>query len=83
MEYAETLVHSRHSESYDQRVNVFCETGTLQIKNPTFKNKISFAQRYHESYINQMANFLNKILNKDTVSNIELEHAIHIETIIS
>ena len=59
-----TLVHSRYSESYDQRVNVFCETGTLQIKNATFKNKISFSERYRESYINQMTDFLNKIFSK-------------------
>ena len=77
-----TLVHSRHSETYDQRVNVFCETGTLQIKNATFKNKISFSERYRESYINQMREFLNKILINNIKPNIELEHAIHIEEVL-
>ena len=58
-----TFIHSRHSDSYDQRVNVICEKGTLQVKNldNTYLNAISFSDRYNNSYIKEITSFINSI----------------------
>lgn len=90
-----SLIHSRYADSYDQRVNIICETGTIQVTNPITENHpdypISFNYRYNESYINQMKSFINLVNDKifnftpnqhNILFNVTLEEALHIENVI-
>jgi len=82
-----TFIHSRHSDSYDQRVNVICEKGTLQVKNNynSVSSSISFSDRYHTSYINELTEFLQKVnnySNEEISNNITYGEAVYIEKVL-
>jgi len=67
------FVHTRVAESYDHRLDIVCEKGTISVTNPPREEEpLSFAMRFHESYINQMSYFISKVVKGDTAPNISL-----------
>ena len=58
---------SRISNNYDQRAEIYGIKGKLSLVNPYSDNSISlpisFAQRYNDSYINELLHFLDVIQN--------------------
>ena len=59
---------SRISKSYDQRCEIYGDNGELIIKDYNSRDKISFPQRYAESYKNELDYFIDLINgNKDII----------------
>ncbi|KAL1514982.1 hypothetical protein AB1Y20_004057 [Prymnesium parvum] len=69
-----TFIHTRVAPSYDHRLDITCEKGTIQVVNPPRGEKpMTFRQRFDDSYIAQMSYFLLKVRSGDVQPNITLE----------
>ena len=77
-----TLIHTRVAKSYDHRLDIVCEKGTVQVTNPLPGDEpLSFSSRFHDSYIAQMDTFVNKICTGDVSPNISLERTQFLESL--
>eukprot|EP01059_Diplonema_ambulator_P003971 TRINITY_DN13677_c0_g1_i5.p1 TRINITY_DN13677_c0_g1~~TRINITY_DN13677_c0_g1_i5.p1 ORF type:complete len:316 (+),score=54.58 TRINITY_DN13677_c0_g1_i5:126-1073(+) len=77
-----TLISSRVSLSYDQRVELYCAEGDIKVANPVSDVPLTFAQRYKESYINEMNAFLTQVRENCTVPNLSLEHSMFLDKLV-
>lgn len=75
------MIHSRHSESYEQTVTVVLSKSTL-IMNSNDELKMTFQERYKQSYILQMQDFCNRVKQKSFEPNIVLKHAQMLEKLL-
>jgi len=53
-----TLINARKADSYDHRLDIFCEHGAVQVSNTSTADGVSFAERFEASYHAQLASFL-------------------------
>ncbi len=71
---------SRISNNYDQRAEIYGIKGKLSLNNPYHDNDrsfpISFAQRYNDSYINELLHFLDVIQNETKIK-VSLDDCIN------
>lgn len=78
-----TFVHSRHSDSYDQRAMIFCRRGCLQVENPPAADEaLSFSARYAASYRAQMEHFVACITAGDVTPNVTRDEAERLERVL-
>jgi len=77
-----TFIHTRVAPSYDHRLDITCEKGTIQVVNPPRGEKpMTFRQRFDDSYIAQMSYFLLKVRSGDVQPNITLERTQMLESL--
>ena len=59
-----TFVHTRIAKSYDHRLTIVCEGGTIEVSNADLVDgkPITFAERFQDSYVAQMDFFVRKVL---------------------
>jgi len=87
MEYSTGIIAninlSRISENYDQRVIFYGENGTLSMTNPYEDNTspISFQERYHDSYVNELDHFIDVVEGKDTLR-VTLQDCLNSQRIV-
>jgi len=78
-----TFIHTRIASSYDHRLDITCEKGSIQVTNPPRgEAPISFSERFHESYILQMDEFVHKVRSSDVTPNITLERTQLLEGLV-
>ena len=77
------MMHSRHSPHYEQRVIVQCDTEIIEIGRDQPPSGQSFNERYADSYVSQIRDFVRRIYRGDHTPNVTLTHAIQLDTIIS
>lgn len=76
-----TLIHSRHSTGYDQRVSVVMENKMIEMLRPVQEGE-TFQARYQDSYRAQMMDFSTRITNRNFNPNISQSHALMLERIV-
>ena len=74
---------SRISDNYDQCVTFYGEKGTLNMTNPYEDNTypISFQERYYDSYVNELAHFIDVVEGKDTLR-VTLQDCLNSQRIV-
>ena len=77
------LISCRASESYDHRLDIYCERGFVQVTNPFAEAGVTFAQRFDESYHAQLGSFVGRLAAADFAPNISLERTVYLEALIS
>ncbi|KAL3927975.1 MAG: hypothetical protein SGPRY_002589, partial [Prymnesium sp.] len=76
------FVHTRIASSYDHRLDITCEKGSIQVVNPARgEAPISFSERFHDSYVAQMDWFVKKVVSGDSKPNITLERTLFLESL--
>eukprot|EP01064_Diplonema_japonicum_P014354 TRINITY_DN2196_c1_g1_i1.p1 TRINITY_DN2196_c1_g1~~TRINITY_DN2196_c1_g1_i1.p1 ORF type:complete len:315 (+),score=78.61 TRINITY_DN2196_c1_g1_i1:58-1002(+) len=77
-----TLMSSRVSKSYDQRLELYCQKDDIIVSNPVSEAPLTFVERYRESYVIEMKQFIASIARGDATPNVSFEHALLLETLI-
>lgn len=82
-----TLINCRVSDSYDHRLDIFCEKGIVRIANPDGPTGLSFAQHFEKSYHAQMESFVQRIRSfregeEKVHHNVSLERTKFLEHIV-
>jgi inositol oxygenase len=73
------LVHSRHSEFYDQRVEAVHEEGMVEMA-PDRTPGLTFAERYSDSYVAQMRDF--RLCIERQQNNVPLATALLLDRVL-
>jgi myo-inositol 2-dehydrogenase / D-chiro-inositol 1-dehydrogenase len=71
-----TIISSRISTSYDQRIQYMFDDGCYYVDNFP-ESPISFRERYHESYVNELAFLCGHIINEATDITVNKEDCIN------
>ena len=76
-----TFVHTRIAKSYDHRLTIVCEGGTIEVSNADLVDgkPITFAERFQDSYVAQMDFFVRKVQTGDVAPNISFERTRFLE----
>ena len=60
-----TLISSRIGNSYDQRIEFMGSSKSIRVNNDDIINPISFPERYHLSYLNEITDFYDIVVNNN------------------
>jgi len=76
-----TLINARVAPSYDHRLDIYCEQGAVQVRNPNESAVgVSFAERFADSYHSQLAAFVDGVhawaKGEPAVPNMSLERTL-------